>query len=374
MDLFDKEHYEQCLGMFRFLSELEPENHTLRDYVRLSQQMFVETIGAGDPRNAAGTSNAALDEKQPDESALISRPLERQSPTDLPPAPMTSVQRKPSEPDSTTAIAESGATKVPVLEVGAISQSVKGKIIQQYLAATAPARRRRLWNIGLSTSLLLVTTLGVASYWVYSSLLVSRIEIQSTPEKAVVFIDNKPAGETPFRQGIPTGGYALRIEKKGYQPYSRNLAVERGQAVILEVQLERARTATSSNVQPTVPLESPIQTSAPPAASDPVESAIPSVQIAQSVIHHHMLGSCTGRLKIDGERISFWSSGTSRDSFTRKIKQINNFSLDDKLLIEFKDKAYRFEALARDAKDNRERLTPFYEQIKLQKAPQPKTP
>jgi hypothetical protein len=87
-----------------------------------------------------------------------------------------------------------------------------------------------------------------------------------------------------------------------------------------------------------------------------------------------MLGSCTGRLKIDGEKISFWSSGTSRDSFTRKIKQINNFSLDDKLLIEFKDKAYRFEALARDTKDNRERLTPFYEQIKLQKAPQPKTP
>src|SRR4030095_13253472 len=118
-------------------------------------------------------------------------------------------------------------------------------------------------------------------------------EIQSTPEKAVVFIDNKPAGETPFRQSIPTGGYALRIEKKCYQPYSRNLAVERAQAVILEVQLEKARTATSSNVQPTVPLESPIQTLAPPAASDLVESAIPSVQIAQSVIHHHMLGSCT---------------------------------------------------------------------------------
>jgi tetratricopeptide (TPR) repeat protein len=374
MDLFDREHYEQCLGMFRFLSELEPENHTLRDYVRLSQQMFVETIGAGEPTNEAGTSNAAAGEKQSEAPALISRPLETQSPTDLPPAPMTWVRRKPSEPDSTTAIAEPGATKVPVLEVGSIPQSVKRKIIQQYVAATAPARRRRLWNIGLSTSLLLVTTLGAASFWVYSSLPVSRIEIQSTPEKAVVFIDNKPAGETPFRQSIPTGGYALRIEKKGYQPYSRNLAVERAQAVILEVQLEKARTATSSNVQPTVPLESPIQTLAPPAASDPVESAIPSVQIAQSVIHHHMLGSCTGRLKIDGERISFWSSGTSRDSFTRKIKQINNFSLDDKLLIEFKDKAYRFEALARDAKDNRERLKPFYEQIKLQKTPQPKTP
>ena len=65
MDLFDKEHYEQCLGMFRFLSELEPENHTLRDYVRLSQQMFVETIGPGEPTaNEVATSNSASDEKQ----------------------------------------------------------------------------------------------------------------------------------------------------------------------------------------------------------------------------------------------------------------------------------------------------------------------
>ena len=33
MDLFDKEHYERCLGMFRFLLELEPENRTLLDYL-----------------------------------------------------------------------------------------------------------------------------------------------------------------------------------------------------------------------------------------------------------------------------------------------------------------------------------------------------
>jgi hypothetical protein len=212
-------------------------------------------------------------------------------------------------------------------------------------------------------------------FWLYSPLPASRIEIQSNPEKAVVFIDNKRIGETPFRQDIPAGSHALRIEKKGYQFHERTLEVERAQAVILEVQLERAKAATSSSssVQLTVPLESPSQTLAPPAVSEPIESAIPAVQIAQSVIHHHLLGSCTGRLKIDGEKISFWSSGSSRDAFTRKIKQINNFSLDDKLLIEFKDKAYRFEALARDAKENRERLTPFYEQIKLQKAPQPKT-
>src|SRR5437773_1604915 len=48
-DLFDKEHYEQCLGMFRFLVELEPENQTLRDYLKLSQQMFLEMIETQSP-------------------------------------------------------------------------------------------------------------------------------------------------------------------------------------------------------------------------------------------------------------------------------------------------------------------------------------
>ena len=88
MDLFDKEHYEQCLGMFRFLSELEPENHTLRDYVRLSQQMFVETIGAVEPTSEAGTSNAAAGEKQSEVPALGFRHLETQRAADSPPAPV----------------------------------------------------------------------------------------------------------------------------------------------------------------------------------------------------------------------------------------------------------------------------------------------
>ena len=42
MDHFEKEHYEECMGMFRFLCELEPQNRTLRDYLELSQQKAQE--------------------------------------------------------------------------------------------------------------------------------------------------------------------------------------------------------------------------------------------------------------------------------------------------------------------------------------------
>jgi PEGA domain len=422
MDLFDKEHYEQCLGMFRFLSELEPENHTLRDYVRLSQQMFVETIGLGGPTaNEEGASSSGSAFKKRSEAlALGFRPPEADSQARLPAAVMPDLKVEPSESDSgpptcgqgssqndqvqndslshllrdggrrpgegsatngvmtlrgmrspaTARLPETGVPNAAVLDAEAIPQSVKQKI-QEYLAATMPARQKRSLNVWLTSALFLVTTLAAGGFWLYSFFVVSHIEIQSTPEKAVVFIDNKRMGETPFRQqGIPAGSYALRIEKQGYQTHNRNLAVKRAQAIILVVQLEKAKAALSSTLQSTVPLEPQTQPPAPqPAVSDPVEMETTAAQIAQSVIHHHLLGSCTGRLKIDGDRISFWSSGNSQDAFTRKIKQITHFALGEKLLIEFKDKTYRFEALARDPKDNRQRLTPFYEQIKFQKTP-----
>ena len=57
MDLFDQEQYEQCLGTFRFLLELDPENHTLRDYVKLSQQLFLERLETRSPAREPGETS-----------------------------------------------------------------------------------------------------------------------------------------------------------------------------------------------------------------------------------------------------------------------------------------------------------------------------
>ena len=374
MDLFDQEHYEQCLGMFRFLSELEPENHTLRDYVRLSQQMFVETIGPAEPTaNQPGASSSDSDKKQSETLDVGFNRPDTDLPSPLIAGVMPDLEGQTSVSDVPTLIPETGTPKALILESEAIPESVKRKVIQDYLASAGLARRKRSWNVALTAALFLVTTLVAGCFWLYSSFRESGIEIQSTPEKAVVFIDNKRVGETPFRQqGIRTGTYALHIEKQGYLPDNRNLAVERGQTITLMVQLEKAKAVPSSTVESAPPI-APLapQTQPPtsqPVVSDPGEADTTPVQIVQSVIHHHLLGSCTGRLKIDGDRISFWTSGNSQDAFTRKIRQITNFELNEKLLIQFKDKSYRFEALARDPKDNRQRLAPFYEQIKLQKS------
>ncbi|MGH9426677.1 MAG: PEGA domain-containing protein, partial [Terriglobia bacterium] len=295
MDLFDKEKYEQCLGMFRFLLELEPENHTLQDYVRLSQQMFVETIGSGEPTaNEEGASISASDlQKQSEAFNLSPTPLETDSHSRSPAAEVPELDGRTSESDSATRVPETGAPWAVKVNDDAIPQSLKRKIILEYLASTRPARRS--WTLRLATALILVTILGAGCFWLYSSFFVSRIEILSAPENASVFIDNKGVGETPFRQEhLPSGNHVLRIERQGYLPLSHNITVRRAQAIILSVQLERAKTATSSSARPTVPLELPAQSLAPPTVSELAESAIPTVQIAQSVIHHHMLGSCTG--------------------------------------------------------------------------------
>ncbi len=129
-----------------------------------------------------------------------------------------------------------------VLDPEAIPESIRQKIVQEYLTSATPRHRDWSGNVWL-IALVLVIPIGIASFWLLSSFPASRIEIRSTPEKAVVFIDNKRVGETPFRQGIPPGTHALRIEKKGYQTHSRSIPVERAQAIMLELQLERAKTA-----------------------------------------------------------------------------------------------------------------------------------
>ena len=178
IDLFDREHYEQCLGMFRFLSELEPENHTLRDYVKLSQQMFMETIGPGEPTaNEVATSSSVSDTKKPESFDLGCKEPEMDRTTSLCAAVVPGLEGQESGFDGSTTAPKTGVLKV--LEPESIPDSVRGKVIAEYSASALPARRERSRNVWLTTALFLVALLGIAFFWLYLSLPASRIEIQS---------------------------------------------------------------------------------------------------------------------------------------------------------------------------------------------------
>jgi tetratricopeptide (TPR) repeat protein len=64
---------------------------------------------------------------------------------------------------------------------------------------------------------------------------------------------------------------------------------------------------------------------------------------AYPVIHDHTLGSCSGRLRMNGYVITYVPSGDSKDGFSQKLTDILDTEPSDKLKLQFKSKTYRFQ-------------------------------
>jgi tetratricopeptide (TPR) repeat protein len=400
-DLFDKEHYEQCLGMFRFLVELEPENQTLRDYLKLSQQMFLEMIETQSPASKPGEmgfQTGAKTEEFPVTVRGIDKGSEIPSLTsasralpppaaELPSPPILNSCEKGSQTGFTGSvrqIKETQATPLVASRLKTITEAEKQGIIEEYLASTASTKRRRRRIAWLAASVLLLATTVAARLWLYPFLLTNGLDIQSNPDGASVFIDNQLKGQTHFHQeNIPAGSHELRVEKEGYAPYSQNLSVGKAQSAWVVVQLEKLRVESEPTTQPVVPVSQETEATtlssgpvspelrpgvqAPDAVSletEPKEIQGPPLNITSSVIHRHSPGSCTGRLKIDGNVISFRPAGGSQDGFRQKLSEIDSTELSDTLVIQFKHRTYRFETLAKNSEENHQKLHAFYQQLK----------
>ncbi|HEX2522222.1 MAG TPA: PEGA domain-containing protein, partial [Terriglobia bacterium] len=251
-----------------------------------------------------------------------------------------------------------------------ISQAQKQKFIEEYLTSTARSRQRGRLVAWLTPAALLLALILAARVWLYPLLNVTNsLDIQSKPEGASVFINNEFEGETHFHQeNLPAGSYELRVEKVGYAPYHRRLVLEKAQTAWFFVQLEKSRLEESTvGPETATQVEAP-STDLPAVLSSPtvpLQPQPPEVrdEMACSVIHLHVLGSCTGRLKVSGSMISFRPSGNSKDGFTRSTTRIESVTLDEKLAIQFDDKNYHFEPLA-----SSNELTTFYEHVRRQMA------
>jgi hypothetical protein len=85
---------------------------------------------------------------------------------------------------------------------------------------------------------------------------------------------------------------------------------------------------------------------------------------AYPVIHDHTIGSCTGRLRMNGFVISFVPTGDSKDGFTQKLAEISQVEPGDKLKIQFKNKTYRFQAnLMTSLEAKREKVNAIYQNL-----------
>ncbi len=389
MDLFDQEQYEQCLGTFRFLLELDPENHTLRDYVKLSQQLFLERLETRSPAREPGETSLQTETKPAEPSAAekVVTP-----PNDVPPSKPAPLSPLPEPPELPAAAglslrARRGQasfetsrqqsedrqfTSSSRSRSESISQAQKQKIIEEYLASTARSRQRGRLAAWLTAAALLLALILAGRVWLYPLLNVTNsLDIQTKPEGASVFINNELRGETHFHQeNLPAGSYELRVEKVGYAPYHRRLVLEKAQTAWFFVQLEKSRLEESTVKPEKATQVEPPSTDLPAdvlsSRTVPLEPQSPEVkdEMACSVIHLHVLGSCTGRLKVSGSMISFRPSGNSKDGFTRSTTQVESVTLDEKLTIQFDDKNYHFEPLA----SSNDELATLYQHIRRQMA------
>jgi PEGA domain len=70
----------------------------------------------------------------------------------------------------------------------------------------------------------------------------ARLSVR-TSDGAAVLIDGRAAADTPLRAPVElsAGSYALSVRKRGHRLWSRDIEVERGQAMAVDVELRRTR-------------------------------------------------------------------------------------------------------------------------------------
>ncbi len=64
------------------------------------------------------------------------------------------------------------------------------------------------------------------------------LEIESYPEGAAVYLDNRLRGRTPFREDVEPGSYSVRLEHSDFQQSTLIVQIESGERVIKRMDLE----------------------------------------------------------------------------------------------------------------------------------------
>ncbi len=83
-----------------------------------------------------------------------------------------------------------------------------------------------------------------------------------------------------------------------------------------------------------------------------------STFVSYPVIHDHGLtGKCSGKLRLNGYRLSYSPAGKSKDAFMGKFSDIVSVEGGDKVKIQFQDKTYRFSIDAGSQREKSRRQT-----------------
>jgi tetratricopeptide (TPR) repeat protein len=238
-EFFDQERFEECVGMFRFLCELEPQNRTLRDYLELSQQKAQEMA---DRREESAV-------KVPHENLTLSGSVEQGSGPEPDGILRGNGLRKLSIAASGNSKLEKERLSMAVLSDQAQNELQAGSIETQdraeeterpAISSLKGTFKNKALLLGLLLVLLFVGGVVTLNVLRHPKLITNTVMADSVPSGADILMDGEHKGQTPLLlEGISFGSHLIQIDKQGYVSFSRKIQVGNEQPVSIMAQLEK---------------------------------------------------------------------------------------------------------------------------------------
>jgi hypothetical protein len=332
---FDQELYKESLQSFQFLSELQPQDHTLRDYLELCEQMLGQPGTSENEEKMADAFKVFEEVNQDFKNASKGReasPLSSKEPAHADLLPLDyPVESSPAETATSPWEDVSGESKTIQNETTAPAGLLLVRPQGEKRRKRIPAWRSRFLTRCLRVSALVIV---IISLGILLSLWTRHVRAPQTTDNRsdeTVSEQSQDSNEQVKKQaGRQSRGEEDRRNEAGEKPDS-------GPSV------------SSDGAQ-----DQPQQTTAYP------------------VIHKHLLGNCRGEIRISRETVSFVPFENSGDGFKHQPSDILGIELDNTLKIRFTDRTYRFKpGAAGGRRTNRAQMKQLYQQlIELKREPQ----
>ena len=250
MELFDQEKFQESVGIFKFLCELDPTNLSLQDYLQLSRLKLEET-----EEKASQLQERAVENKASAFANTIQNPpaepgndlrdvasIERSEETGPSPDLHHPAQDDTSDKMVMSGIPEASPPQAELIRVEPLLEQqvepyspetensmalVPGKLESEPVLDDPKSQRR--WLMLASVACVLFGALMGAIIFHFTRGSMSTLEVQSDPEGAKIFVEGQFKGLTPFHaDSLQAGNYTIRLERDGYLPEAQTFQIQGG--------------------------------------------------------------------------------------------------------------------------------------------------
>jgi len=324
---FDQELYRDSLESFQFLCELQPQDHTLRDYLELCGQMIGQSETSRSEEKLADAfkvfDEVNQDLKNTPESSQTT-PVFSQDLAHVDTTPLASpVETTPEETLRSAWQDTSSGSETYQSKTSVTTSLLLVRSHEDTDRKPSPTWRTRFLRRCLRVSALVILILSIG---IILSLWTRRVR----------------APQSTDGRGDETVSEQIQDSK---QPVKERTY---GQRRATEDKRNEAFEADDKKFS---------------ASGDSIEDQLQQTS-AYPVIHNHRFGNCRGEIRISRESVAFVPFENSGDGFKHQPADILEIELDNTLKIQFIDRTYRFKpGSAGGKRTNRARLKQLYQQL-----------